>query len=333
MFWLIGMHKKAEKVLHGASLKGDENAAWNLSTLLMQDGRLGAAAEVLADGVAGAVPGAALRLASILSELPERGAEAEGWYKKAIKEGDMEALNDYGCYLSSADRIDEARQILKRAIDIGDKFAAGNLARLEFDEGNFAKATSWFLKASAQGDMSGLALLARAEVKVGKSVAARQHLAEARLADAPGVNLAHAEILIAEDENNPEEILGAFDKAAEKGEEGASFVRARWLADCGKVNEAILAYEMAATEGEKNAHMNVALLYEKVGDASEAEIHFRAGVKAGDEECAVNFAIFLAADGRLEDLGEFVGTRQFESFSLTTREEIVAILNSLRRVE
>ncbi|MFE9883098.1 tetratricopeptide repeat protein [Streptomyces sp. NPDC005784] len=130
----------AEKNLDLVHEWGDIDAALELITTAAEAGNTGAY-EALADllirlerpeDAVAALEGAALGgrnvtpwTAAVLAEELEDRVRAEEYYKQVLAEGNPRALNDYGVFLSEDDeRLDEAADLLGRAISQGDTMAA-----------------------------------------------------------------------------------------------------------------------------------------------------------------------------------------------------------------
>ncbi|MDT8914667.1 tetratricopeptide repeat protein [Amycolatopsis sp. PS_44_ISF1] len=65
-------------------------------------------------------------LASLASEVGD-ARKSERAYRAAIESGDASALNDYGIFLRGQERYRESIEILRRACELGDVLAPGNL--------------------------------------------------------------------------------------------------------------------------------------------------------------------------------------------------------------
>lgn len=207
-----------------------------------------------------------LRIASVLAdELGDR-ERAETYYRQALTDDDPQALNDYGAFLSEDDdRLDEAADLLRRAIRQGDDMAAGNLGRLLVDEEKYEEALPWLRQALANGYRSVLPVLGEAEHALGDTEAAGVHLREA---------------------------------VAERIPE-SHFPYALYLADTGSPREAIAHYEAAAEEdGEINAYLNLALLHEELEQWEAADRRYRDAMEHRDEVAFVSYAQYLADRGR-----------------------------------
>ncbi|MFG3125090.1 tetratricopeptide repeat protein [Streptomyces sp. NPDC048201] len=207
-----------------------------------------------------------LMIASVLAdELGDR-KQAEVYYRQALTDDNPRALNDYGAFLSEDfERLDEAADLLRRAIDRGDSMAAGNLGRLLADEEKYEEALPWLRQALDAGHRSVLAVLGETEHALGDLEAARTHLREALA----------------------EEITGAH------------FAYALHLAESGSREEAVRHYEAAAEEdGETNAYLNLALLHEELEQWDQADRRYREAIEHQDESAFVYYAQFLAEQDR-----------------------------------
>ncbi|MFJ4006180.1 tetratricopeptide repeat protein [Streptomyces sp. NPDC090023] len=234
-----------------------------------------------------------LMIASILAdELGDR-KQAEEYYRRALVDDHPRALNDYGAFLSEDDeRLDEAVELLTRAIERGDEMAAGNLGRLLADEERYEEALPWLKRALDAGHRSVLAVLGETEHALGELESARVHLREALA----------------------EEITGAH------------FAYALHLAETGSSEEAVRHYEAAAKEdGETNAYLNLALLHEELEQWAQADRHYREALAHQDETAYVYYAQFLAD----QDRGDEIDALLTAAAELDLDEEDMAELREL----
>ncbi|MEU6816051.1 tetratricopeptide repeat protein [Streptomyces sp. NPDC046860] len=234
-----------------------------------------------------------LMIASVLAdELGDR-KQAELYYRQALAAGHPRALNDYGAFLSEdEERLDEAADLLRRAIERGDTMAAGNLGRLLADEERYEDALPWLKQALEAGHRSVLAVLGETEHALGDLESARTHLREA----------------LAEDVT------------------GAHFAYALHLADTGAPEEAVRHYEAAAEEdGETNAYLNLALLHEELEQWDQADRRFKEAIGQEDETAFVYYAQFLAD----HDRGAEIGALLVPAARLGVDEEDMAELREL----
>ncbi|MGW1130717.1 tetratricopeptide repeat protein [Streptomyces griseoluteus] len=254
-----------------AEAEGGNPAAYEaLAELLVELGRPKEALAALRSAADGGRE-VTLMIASVLAdELGDR-RQAEEYYRQALVDDNPRALNDYGAFLSEDDeRLDEAVDLLRRAIERGDTMAAGNLGRLLADEENYEEALSWLKQALDAGHRSVLAVLGETEHALGDLASARTHLREALA----------------------EEVTGAH------------FAYALHLADTGAPEEAVRHYEAAAKEdGETNAYLNLALLHEELEQWSRADHHYREALAHQDETAYVYYAQFLADRNRHDEIG------------------------------
>ncbi|MEV7238736.1 tetratricopeptide repeat protein [Streptomyces sp. NPDC051020] len=212
-----------------------------------------------------------LWIAGILADEIEDHPRAEEYYQRALAENHPNALNDYGAFLrDGGERLDEAADLLRQAVDQGDTMAAGNLGRLLLDQDKPAEAVGWLRQALEAGHRSVLVALGGAENDTGDSEAAGQHLREALNEDLPGAHFAYA----------------------------------LHLTDTGALQEAVPHYEAALDQDkETNAHLNLALLHEELGQPEQADRRYRDAIEHEDEDAFLPCARFLAGQGRAEEIG------------------------------
>ncbi|MFE2532396.1 tetratricopeptide repeat protein [Streptomyces sp. NPDC059371] len=284
-------------LISAAAEAGNSGAYEALADLLIQLDRPEEAVSALAQAARGGRD-VALWTASVLADEVGDRARAETYYKQALAEGNPQALNDYGAFLSEDDeRLDEAADLLGRAIGQGDTMAAGNLGRLLADQEEYAEAVSWLRKALDAGQRSVLVVLGEAENALGDMEAAGAHL-RAALA---------------------EEISGAH------------FAYALHLADNGSHQEAVGHYEAAAEEdGEINAYLNLALLHEELEQWEQADRRYRDAIAHQDEVAFVNYAQFLSEQGRDGEIGALLAPASELDLDPEDMEELLALAGEKR---
>ncbi|MFF9168343.1 MULTISPECIES: tetratricopeptide repeat protein [unclassified Streptomyces] len=211
-----------------------------------------------------------LWIAGILADEIEDRPRAEEYYRRALAENHPNALNDYGAFLrDGGERLDEAAELLRRAVAQGDTLAAGNLGRLLLDQDKPTEAVGWLRQALEAGHRSVLVPLGEAENESGDTEAAGRHLREALEEELPGAHFAYA----------------------------------LHLTDTGALQEAVPHYEAALEmDEETNALLNLALLHEELEQPAQAERRYREAIDAEDEEAFVPYARFLAAQGRAGEI-------------------------------
>ncbi|MFD9715649.1 hypothetical protein [Streptomyces sp. NPDC059076] len=278
-----------------------------ISEILAEEDRYAEAADVLKSALSVGAQGIELTLADLLSEMTGSEEEAEHWYRKAVEEGIEGALNNYGCFLSMDDhRSEEAEQLLLRAMKSGDSLAGGNLGKLYLDESRFDLALPLLRKSLDSGNAGILPHLARAELELGESAAAWQHILDAMRAGYPEVDLVCALYLDKYGELHPEEnVEDAFVRSLDSGPE-AHFQYANWLKKQERLEESEREYRVAIEGGESNGHLNLALLLDDLGRGEEAELQLRAGTAAGDALAAASLARFLADEGKMDEVPDAI---------------------------
>ncbi|RZU46501.1 tetratricopeptide repeat protein [Streptomyces sp. BK022] len=215
-----------------------------------------------------------LWIAGVLADEIEDRSRADEYYRRALAENNPRALNDYGVFLSEdGERLEEAAELLRRAVDQGDTLAAGNLGRVLLEQDKAAEAVEWLRQALEAGDRSVLVELGAAENDMGDAEWAGRHLRE----------------------------------ALEEDLSGARFAYAVHLADTGALREAVTYYEAALDQDEEtNSYLNLALLHEDLEQPEQADRRYRDAIEHGDEEAFTHYAQFLADQDRAEELGTLV---------------------------
>ncbi|MFC5662328.1 hypothetical protein ACFP3U_04960 [Kitasatospora misakiensis] len=236
------------------------------------------------------MPGANLLVADLLADVMDDRESAESFYRAALAEGDVEAYNNFGCFLSDEDRADEAEEVFLRGVAEGDALSMENLGKHYFDLGENGSAIPALRQAVDAGRENALAFLARAEARAGCTEDARRHAHEAVDRDVPSAHLALAESLAAEPAEADSVIDESYTRALRSEDDGAPFSYARWLHDVGRLEEALALYRRAADEGELHALLNMGLVLDLLGDSDEALAAYRRGAEAGDLESAAELA-------------------------------------------
>jgi tetratricopeptide (TPR) repeat protein len=133
--FFLGDHATAEHVLREALARGDEGAHDWLSDVLVATDRPAEAALLMEEH-----PDRALRAAAIWAQAVDDRERAEKWYRKAVKDDEPGALNDYGSFLSEDDaRLEEAEQHFKESIAAGWLSAVYAYAEMLRQEGRGAE--------------------------------------------------------------------------------------------------------------------------------------------------------------------------------------------------
>ncbi|MER7845088.1 hypothetical protein ABTZ03_14225 [Kitasatospora sp. NPDC096077] len=274
-------------------------------------GDLNRAMAAAASKAAAGIPGANLLAADLLADRIGDRKAAESYYRAAVDEGDEEAFNNYGCFLSEDDdRAEEAEEMFLRGISTGDPLAMENLGKHYFDLGDDEAAAEFLKKAVESGRNNALSYLARAESRSGRAAPA---LAHARMAAAHGVrsaDLALAEALASDPAADPAEIDVAYRRAVAGSDEGAPFSYGRWLQDNGQPSKALSQYQDAADQGEINAFLNMGNILSDLGDPTRAEEMYRLGREASDPESAAALAELLASRERYSEATSAVGAAE-----------------------
>ncbi|MFD8738055.1 tetratricopeptide repeat protein [Streptomyces sp. NPDC059618] len=279
----------AERILDLVEEWGDFDAALELTSAAAEAGDAGAY-EVLADlllrldrpeDALAALERAArggrdvtLWTAAVLADEIGDRTRAEEFYRQALAEKNPRALNDYGVFLSMDDeRLDEAAELLGRAIGDGDTKAAGNLGSLLADQGEYEEALPWLHKALDAGHRFVLVVLGEAENATGAREAAGGHLREALAEELPGAHFAYALHLV----------------------------------DGGAEQEAVPHYEAAIErDGEVNAYLNLALLHEDLQQWEQADRRYQEAIGHQDGDAYLHYAQFLVEQGRTGRIGELL---------------------------
>ncbi|MET7986230.1 MULTISPECIES: tetratricopeptide repeat protein [unclassified Streptomyces] len=260
----------ALELISAAAAAGDAGAYEALADLLIELDRPEEAVSALEQAARGGRDVTLWTAAVLAEEIGDR-ARAEEYYRQALAADNPRALNDYGAFLSDDDeRLDEAADLLRRAVGQGDTMAAGNLGRLLADQEEYEEALPWLRQALDAGHRSVLVVLGEAENATGDVEAAGTHLREALAEELPGAHFAYALHLV----------------------------------DGGAEQEAVPHYEAAIDKDEEiNAYLNLALLHEDLDQWEQAERRYQDAIGHQDEEAYLHYAQFLAERGRPERIG------------------------------
>ncbi|GAA4229265.1 tetratricopeptide (TPR) repeat protein [Streptosporangium album] len=323
MLFRTGDHPAAERVLRTAAADGAEGAHDWLADVLIADDRPDEAARLLEQIAGRETPVVALRVAAVWADAVGDREKAEEWYRRALEWGAPGAANDYGAFLSEDDdRLEEAERLLRQAAEQGDTLAFGNLGGMELDRGDPEAAVAWLergLESGAAPGSSAMLKLAVAEEQLGHLDAARAHYDRAVEERVPDALVGRARFLA--DNGDPEARDGAeadFRAAIENDDEGALYYYAVFLAEEGRVDEAMDHYRQAIDAGSDGAYEDLALLCRERGDTGAAEEYFRASIAAGWLSAVFSYADLLRGEGRASEIGALVP--QAESLGATAEQ-------------
>ncbi|MEU7892903.1 tetratricopeptide repeat protein [Nonomuraea sp. NPDC049152] len=304
MLFEAGDYPAAEKVLRSAVDEGDDAAYGWLSDVLVAAERPSEAAHLMERAAGQGVPKAALRAATIWADAVGDRERAESWYKKAIDRGEPGAVNDYGVFLAEDEnRLDEAERLLRVAAEEGDDLAYGNLGSIALDRGD-PEAAIELLRQGITPGSSALLHLAVAEEQLGRFAAARAYFDRAVSEDIPDALVKRAQFLADQDEAEAAE--ADFLAAADRGEAGADYYYAAFLARYGRADEATDRFQRAIEAGSDAAYEDLALIHQSNGDTATAEKYFMASITAGWLSAVFSYADMLRGQGRLSEVAALV---------------------------
>ncbi|WP_055526171.1 tetratricopeptide repeat protein [Streptomyces graminilatus] len=306
--WTSRDDEVAEKILDLVEEWGDVDAALELTSATAGAGNA-AAYEALADlliqcdrseeavsaleEAARAGRDVTLWTGAVLADEVGDRTRAEEYYRRALAENNPKALNDYGAFLmDDGERLDEAADLLRRAIDQGDTMAAGNLGRLLVEKDGYEEALPWLRQALDAGHRTVLVVLGEAENAAGDMEAAGTRLREALAEDIPGARFAYA--LHLADNDSPREAVGYYEAAAEKDEEIA-------------------------------AYLNLAILHDELEEWEQADRRYRDAIEHQDELAFVNYARFLSEQGRGGEIGALLAPAAELDLDLEDMTELRAL--------
>ncbi|OXM49694.1 tetratricopeptide repeat protein [Amycolatopsis alba] len=260
-------HKEAVPILRAAIAAREPDADRILALTLKEINDLEGAKQVLIDAVAKGQAHLASLLGDIADDL-EDDELAESSYRQAIDAGDTGALNDYGVFLRSRERYDEAIDVLRRAIAGGDNLAAANLVSLYFDDlEELDKAEELALRYLSKDHPSTYVALANVYAEQDRLDEAEEKFREALALDANKVHQNYALFLW----GKREDLAGAeqeFRLAQDNDEPGWGFELGSFLIEQDRNDEARDVLAWAASWGDVVA----AELLEEIDPDGEVEV-------------------------------------------------------------
>jgi hypothetical protein len=279
-----GRVAEAESLYRQAASAGDAAAASRLAELLSEQGRIDDALTLLQEQANAGDRNALYALSRLLLRLECVDDAAEALVRQHADVGDMYAANQLASLLWRHGRVDELRQ---RA-DAGDDSAALRLASLLAEQGNIDELRQ---RADA-GNGAALYLLTMLLTEQGRADDATALLRQR--ADAGHI---YAAQLLAE-QGCVDEATMFFRRYADAGDTFAAHCLGRLLAREGRVGEATAMFRRCADVGDTSAaHSLVALLAEQ---CLFDELRQRAD--AGDTSASHRLAELLAAQGLIDEL-------------------------------
>ncbi|WP_103349829.1 tetratricopeptide repeat protein [Amycolatopsis sp. CA-128772] len=245
-------HEEAASVLRGAVAAHEPGSDRLLALTLMETGDLEGAKQVLVAAVANGQTNLAGLLGDVADDL-EDDELAEASFRQAVDAGDNDALNDYGVFLRSRERYNEAIDVLQRAIAAGDSLAAANLVSLYFDDlGDLDTAEGLALRHLNSDQPNTYVALANVYAEQGRLDEADDKFREAIGLSARKVHQNYALFLW----EKWEDLVGAereFRLAQERDEPGWGYELGSFLVELGREDEARNVLSMAASWGDVDA--------------------------------------------------------------------------------
>lgn len=247
------LHADRVALLRRALASGEPDAAGLLATTHLERGDRRAAVEVLHPAVHGRDHAElAGLLGETLADLGDHDA-AEDAFLVGVGLGDPGTLNDYGVYLRSRGRTQEAAHVLDRAARAGDDLAPLNLVSLHLEELDDPETATAIAERYADDDHP-TNLIALAEVR----------LAAGRVDDAEELHRRAVELggtcahlwygwFLLDRRDDPDGCERELRAAHDAGEAGAAVGLARFLHDAGRHDDALPLFLEAAMAGDAEA--------------------------------------------------------------------------------
>lgn len=300
-----GRLEEAESTLREGVKGQDMGSAVNLGILLANLGRLNEAEKVWRVAAQQEVPQAEANLAKHCAE-SGRFAEAEKWYKRAIGHGLDSVLVPYGIFLAERKQAAKARNVLRRAVSIGDARAYRALARICVDSGDHLGAIDWLNKALAVDEFDldlicGMADTLANAGKVDEAVPYWQKLVDAGDSDA---TYALGRILRANGDLEGSARLFRID--AENGDAIAACQLGQIYMGQGERSFAEKWLIASWQAGHAHAACLLGSVYFRIGDLEGAERFWTHGYEGGHKHLARDLADLMSRQGRGREAGLWI---------------------------
>jgi tetratricopeptide (TPR) repeat protein len=290
-----GREREAEQALHECLDAMEQNPAIEGGAAIFGKSLVHPTAELHA----GFKPRLLFALGDLLTRDPNRIAEAKQAYRAAIELGSVEALVNLGAILAREGSQQEAEELFKRAVDSGSSAGYTNLAVLFAKEPARAKEAEALFREAIRGADPVAPLLyghflARQR---GRESEAEQVFRSALHAGIKGAQIELGNTL-ASDPKRRAEAIQAYEAAVQEGDMRGAYNLGLLLASCPEDRQAAEeAFRSAAAAGIAKAHRELGrLLFEQTGRESEAEEAYRNAVQAGIKGARAELGDLLASN-------------------------------------
>ena len=271
-----GKIDEAEASYRRALDAGDNSAYSMLAQLLVETGRSQEAEVVYQEAIAHGAKELLVEYGNLLADQDDRQQEAEQIYRWAMSIGDMNAYANAALLLDHAGRKDEALSLYRRGASLGDVIAKRNLGVLLGEMGHVVDAERELKEAIDQGDVMSLVSLGDLYLDIGLVVDAQacyrkaiaQNLDQARL---------HLSILLADEFMDVENARGQLEACERSGFD------------------------------PPNIHYRLGLLLLDAGNLKDAESRLVAAITLGCDEARVEYAAILVSRHLFKEAEEQLG--------------------------
>jgi hypothetical protein len=210
--------------------------------------------------------------------------EAIRWWKRADRQGSWDAAFNLGMYFRDHREWNKALSWFERALQLGDRDALVEIAKIHFRYHGDRDAGLRYLKAAA-AEMSSLTKPAQ--------LAVRQLLKKQKAVSKGEALYLRAEIL--DDRGRFPEAYPLLVKGAKAGDDSSQVMLGNYLSDGRKgvpknPDRAVYWYKRAFAQGSALGAYNLAMHYRNLGDVDEASQWFERAAGSGDYSAHLDLA-------------------------------------------
>ena len=219
----------------------------------------------------------------------QKYTEAEAYYLKASKKGNVDAFNKLGNLYKDQQKYSDAESYFFKAIENGDVDALFNLAILYKDQQKYSEAETYFFKAIENGDIDAFNNLAILYHEQQKYADAETYLLKA--IENRSIHALYNLAILYKDQQKYNEAETYLFKAIENGVIDAFNCLAIIYKDQQKYNDAETYFLKAIEKEDIDALFNLAILYIELQKYADAEIYFLKAIEKGSIDALFNLAI------------------------------------------
>ncbi len=260
------LYDVAEEAFLRSAKQGDDEAMFNLASLLKETGRA-REAKAWYRRAAGLDHDYAILALGLMFREEGRAKKAEAWFRRGAELGQLESMFVLGITLTDRGRIREAVPWFQRAAELGNTGSMVTLGVLAQNEKKWTVAETWFRQAADRGDSEAVEYLTELWQETGR----------------------------------PAEIEIWYRQAAERGDLGSMVELGHLLEDAGRLTEAESWFRRAAERDDLDAMNFLGYLLEDVGRPTEAETWYRKAAERNSPSAITSLGALAEGAGRLTE--------------------------------